>query len=86
MIATDRRIDEQADHSRVDTGVGEGLRPGHRCSIGKRHIGRPPAPLTDAGEALEHARDEPDTLIGLKQLLIDLLGGDNYRGIDDGHR
>ena len=52
----DRGVDQQADLARVDAGLGQRLRAGHRRRVDERDVLGPPAALAHAGQLLDHAR------------------------------
>ena len=59
---------------RIDARLGDRLGTGHGRGVGERHVLRPPATLGDSGQRLEHARAQPDPLVGAGELLVELGG------------
>ena len=89
VIAADRRVDHHADLGRRDARLGERLGASHGGGVGEAHVLRPPAPLLDAGQLLQHAGLEPDAIVGVLQPLVESSrshGRRRLHGADRQHR
>ena len=84
--AAHRGVDEQPDLRRVDAGLGDRLRPGHRRGVGEGDVVRPPAALADAGEALEHPGRMPEPLVRCGEPVVDLVRRHHDRRVDPADR
>ena len=75
----DRRVDHDADLLGPNARLGQRLGARDRRGVGEAHVLRPPAPLDDARQLLQHAGPGVHTPVRLRQPLVDRRRGDHDR-------
>ena len=86
VISADRRVDHHADLGGRDAGLGERLGAGHGGRVGEAHVRRPPAPLLDPGQLLQHAGLQSDAIVGVLQPLVERGRRHGRRRLHGAHR